>query len=208
MFNVFTTCGCAPPRAASNILIHVPNKRWEVASSQKQQRRISTTHHSSYKCPQRLVDPMHVLLMLIPFGTSCILPRRQTNASSTKTRSMTLTSIFSCDMCKTLAQNTHTMHRHRHSDRIFFVICDLVRLDLMSRVRDPCVPEPGSGGLARSSSYSRRSAISHLERLESNSCSSGPVRRGGGTRGSFNSSCDSSRISSSVCNRKTIFSYH
>ena len=34
-FNVFTNCGCALPRAASNIFVHVPNKMWEVASSQK-----------------------------------------------------------------------------------------------------------------------------------------------------------------------------
>ena len=160
-------------------------------------------HHSSYKCPQRLFDPLRVLLMLIPFGTPCTSATSANKRIFTKTPSLTTTSMFACDMCKTRAQNTHdastpTLGRNGVSD----FICDLVRLDLMNRVREPSVPESGGGGLARTSSDGRRSAMSHLERLESNS------RSGRGTRGSLNSSCDSSRISSSACNRKTIFASH
>ena len=83
---------------------HVPTEMWEVASSQKQQRRVSATRitrptnaHSDFgiHCES--------FLMLIPFGRPSAEPRRRT----TKTPPMTLTPMFACDMCKTRAPNTH-----------------------------------------------------------------------------------------------------
>ena len=62
-------------------------------------------HHSSHTCPQRLFDPLRVLLMLLPFGAPCTTSANE--GFFTKAPSMTLTSMFACDMCKTHAQNTH-----------------------------------------------------------------------------------------------------
>ena len=62
-------------------------------------------HHTSHTCPQRLFDPLRVLLMLLPFGTPCTMSANE--GIFTKTPSMTLSSMFACDMCKTRAQNTY-----------------------------------------------------------------------------------------------------
>ena len=149
--------------------------------------------------------------MLLPFGTPCTTSANK--GSFTKTPSMTLTSMFACDMCKTRAQNTHTMHRHRHLDRIVPVscsafICDRVHLSLMNCVRHPPVPDSWLRWTCQNELrwYEK---CNHDECYESNSCRSGPGRRGGGrTRGSFNSSCHSFRIHSSARTRKTIFASH
>ena len=98
------------------------------------------------------------------------------------------------DMCERRAQNTHPMHRHLESFQCFDLrSCAIGLYD--SRPRP--VPESRCGGLASRSSDGRRSAIRHLDRSVSNCCRSGRA-------GSLKSSCDSSRISSSACNRQTI----
>ena len=97
--------------------------------------------------------------------------------------------------CARDAPKTHTRCIDTWN-RFSVLICDLVRLDFMIRVRGLC-QSPGGGGLASRSSDGRRSAIRHLDRSVSNCCRSGRA-------GSLKSSCDSSRISSSACNRQTI----
>ena len=105
---MFNTCsqnsGCAPPRAPKQ---HVHARAEQNVGggkfSEVTEAGFCHERHSSYKCPQRLFDLQRVLLMLIPFGTPCTVPRRQTKRTFTKTPFMSLTSMFACDMCKTRA---------------------------------------------------------------------------------------------------------
>ena len=73
----------------------------------------------------------------------------------------------------------HTMHRHLESFVFYLRSCAFG----LNGVRDPSVSEFGGGRLDRRSSICRRSAFSHLERSVT-------------------------RISSSACNRKTVFACH
>ena len=91
---------------------------------------IPTNAHSDFPihCASFDVDPVWHAVYSATSGNKRIF---------TEAPSMTLTSMFACDMCKTLAQNTRC-NQTDTLDRIVVVIfiCDLVRFDLMNRVRD------------------------------------------------------------------------
>ena len=76
-----------------------------------------------------------ILLMLIPFGTPCSVPRRQTKTLK-KTPSTTLTSIFACEMCKTRAQNTHDESTRSNMFLFFCVFWDVSQVHVFLNVFD------------------------------------------------------------------------
>ena len=112
-------------RLEPSVTYYVPNQMREETFSEMTQSGFCHEYHCSHTCPQRLFDPLRVLLMLLLFGTSCTTSANE--GIFTKAPSKTLTSMFAFDMCKTRVQKTHTKYVCSLTSFLYYYLCSPCR---------------------------------------------------------------------------------